>query len=288
MCGYFGDTIPEVREDDYRAQLEGVLERYEGQVIVKIFTSGSFLDDREVPPEIQDEIVARFVGNGARKLIIESRPEYVTEENLGRLTGILNGRNMEIAMGLESASDPVLVNNINKGFRFVDFEQAARTALEQNCSVKAYTLLKPPFLSEAAAIADSVETALKAAKTGATTISVNPVNIQNFTVVEHLFREGRYRPPYLWSLVEVLKRLAALRDEGAIPGETVLMSSPSGAGTRRGVHNCGKCDKRLLEAIGTFSLTQDASMLEVSGQVCACRERWEDVLVLERFVPFNL
>jgi len=292
MCGYFGDTDAGVSVEDYRSQLEGALRSYGGQAVVKMFTSGSFLDPAEVPPGIQDEIVRGFSrgipggGGGADKIIVESRPEFVTNNSLQRLKAAALRTSFEIAIGLESATDEVLVGSINKGFRFPDFEKAAKIALENGWTIKAYILLKPPFLSEKEAIEDAVVSAAKAALAGAATISINPVNIQNFTVVERLSRDGKYRTPYIWSLIEVLKRLAALRDAGELPGETVLMTSPSGAGTRRGVHNCGECDKRLLEAVKRFSLGQDASALAVP--YCRCREKWEDVLVLEDFVPFGL
>ena len=40
----------------------------------------------------------------------------------------------------------------------------------------------------------------------------------------------------------------------------------------RGVHNCGECDKALLDAIERFSFSQDPKDLDVT---CGCRERWK-------------
>lgn len=37
---------------------------------------------------------------------------------------------------------------------------------------------------------------------------------------------------------------------------TVIMSDPVAAGSRRGPHNCEKCDADVAEAIRVFSLTQ--------------------------------
>ena len=38
-------------------------------------------------------------------------------------------------------------------------------------------------------------------------ISVNPMNIQNGTVIDRLFRNNEYRPPWLWSLVELIHKV---------------------------------------------------------------------------------
>jgi hypothetical protein len=40
----------------------------------------------------------------------------------------------------------------------------------------------------------------------------------------------------------------------------------------RGVHNCGECDRKALDAIERFSFSQDPKDLEVS---CACISKWE-------------
>lgn len=50
------------------------------------------------------------------------------------------------------------------------------------------------------------------------------------------------------------------------------MSSPSGGGTVRGVHNCDACDRKVLEAIQSFSFEQD--LAELDGLECGCRGEW--------------
>ena len=37
-------------------------------------------------------------------------------------------------------------------------------------------------------------------------ISVNPMNIQRGTIIDRLHRNNEYRPPWLWSLVEMIRR----------------------------------------------------------------------------------
>ncbi|MCK4615023.1 MAG: archaeosine biosynthesis radical SAM protein RaSEA, partial [Thermoplasmata archaeon] len=205
------------------------------------------------------------------RVLIESRPEFVKEEILRELN---KNMNLEVAIGLESASDEVLMHSVNKGFRFADYERAAKVLNSLRIPLRTYLLLKPPFMSEAWAIRDAVAS-IRAAEKYSETISINPLNIQSFTLVEHLYRKGDYHPPFLWSLLEVLKTESRAR----------LISAPSGGGTRRGVHNCGRCDASILKRVKEFSLTQDKALLEYE---CDCKEEWKDLLVLEDAVQASL
>ena len=108
---------------------------------------------------------------------------------------------------------------------------------------KAYLLLKPPYLAEAEAIDDIVRSVGEAAQPHFDALSVNPVHIQNGTVVEWLLHRRQYRPPWLWSVVSALSQGAVRR------GTSRLVSFPTAGGLARGPHNCGKCDARVLAAI---------------------------------------
>ncbi len=274
MCGYINDARMEpVKSENLRIQMEKALERYSGEKVVKIFTSGSFLDPNEIPPDIQIDILKAF--DDAERLIVESLPEFVTEKRLGEI----RQDNLEIAMGLESASDEILERNINKSFRLKDYMNAAERLMKMKIPLKTYVLLKPPFMTEKEAIEDAVNSIIFASK-HSSEVSVNPVNVQSFTLVHHLWRRGEYRAPWLWSVVEVLKR--------AKPsiGEVRLVSWPTAGGMGRGAHNCGICDGGVMGAIETFSLTQDLSAFE--SLECNCIDEWRDMVEIPSFNRFIL
>ena len=203
----------------------------------------------------------------ASKVIIETRPEYVTEEALASLSGYGDGKVVELAIGLESASDTVLKYSVNKGFSVKNYVDAADLIKRAGMPLKTYLLLKPPFLTEHAALEDAIASISFAAKYS-DTISVNPVCIQRDTLVEFLWRRREYRPPWLWSVVEDLKSGMEYIDN-----KTRLMSSPTAGGKKRGAHNCGKCDAAFLKAIEDFSFSQDADIFDDLG--CECRQVWE-------------
>jgi radical SAM enzyme (TIGR01210 family) len=267
MCGYINDAAQgEVPEKDILYQLTELMQHYNGEKMVKIYTSGSFFHEDELTKNIQDRIL-EIVGKKAHKIIVETRPEFVKRERL------MGRNNLEIALGLESANDFVLKYSINKGFKLEDYIKAARTVRDSGLSVRTYLLIKPPFLSENEAIEDAVKSAKKIADF-TDTISFNPVNIQRNTLVERLQRNGEYRAPWLWSVVEVLKQSSNLKN-------VRIISSPTAGGTKKGAHNCGKCDSRILKAIRDFSLTQDLSVLNELD--CDCIEEWKDILNTEVF-----
>lgn len=273
MCGYFVDSGEVVLSP--LKQFERALKTRKNERMLKVYTSGSFLDDNEISRELQRKII-EMASQFFDRILIESRPEFIREDTLLPLQDAAEERSavLEVALGLESASDEVLLHSINKGFSFRDFVKASEVLRSLKIPQRTYLLLKPLFMSEAEAIRDVVSS-IRAAEPYSETISINPMNVQNFTLVEFYYRRGEYRPPYLWSLLEVLKTSSSAR----------LISSPSGGGTHRGVHNCGICDSAILKQIEEFSLTGNRELLDYS---CECRETWKDILYLEDAVQSSL
>jgi len=267
MCGYFNDTNSNISTDDLLAQIEEARNKYSGEKMVKVFTSGSFLDDWEVPPVVQKEIYGSF--ESAERIIVETRPEYVTREKVKELKKY---DNIMVALGLESANDTTLKYRINKGFEVKDYVKAAELLNSYKIPVKTYILLKPPFITEGMAIEEAIKSIIFASRYSEV-ISLNPMNIQNNTLVEYLWRRGEYRAPWLWSVVEVLKRTYEIGKD--------VVSYPTAGGTKRGAHNCGRCDEKVLKGINQFSLTQEVKYLEELD--CPCRQRWEKIVKYEGY-----
>ncbi|MGZ4863106.1 MAG: archaeosine biosynthesis radical SAM protein RaSEA [Halobacteriota archaeon] len=267
MCGYGIDSNPYVQASDIQKQFNQVIAHYgKAFKIVKLFTSGSFLDKEEVPIDARDTILSEL--KGMPKVIFESRPEYVTPEICNDIAQI--NEHVEVAIGLETSSDRVRNYCINKGFSFRDFVTASQTARAQSFTVKAYLLLKPPFMTEREALKDALQSVRDAAP-HANTISLNLCNVQKGTLAEALWKKGLYRPPWLWTAVEVLKRSQAT---------ATVICDPVGGGSRRGPHNCGKCDREVVTEIKEFSLSQNSESFTAS---CSDQMLWKFVLEFEEF-----
>jgi radical SAM enzyme (TIGR01210 family) len=268
MCGYVYDAAREIDQDKVVEEFKKAIEKLDGIEYLKIFTSGSFLDPGELSNNSIKKIL-KEVPDNVKRLQIESRPEFIKEGVLQKIKKSLDGE-LEIGIGLESANDRIR-DSINKGFSFDNFKKAVKICKKNGVLVKAYLLLKPPFLTEKEALEDAKESIKKAEKSGADRVSINPMNIQRGTLVERMWKSGEYRPPRLWSVVEVLKWAS---ENASIP----VLSHPTAAGKRRGAHNCGKCDSDVYKGIMAYSTTRDAKHLELD---CDCKNLWKDMLELE-------
>ncbi|WP_299262505.1 archaeosine biosynthesis radical SAM protein RaSEA [Halorientalis sp.] len=279
MCGYVAESVEDgtVAHEDLLTQIEKCLDHEADSAddqsgLIKIYTSGSFLDEREIPAETRQAIAETFADRD--RIVVESLPDFVDHEKITDFTE--QGLETDVAVGLETATDRVRQDCVNKYFEFSEFERAAADARDAGAGVKAYLLLKPPFLSEPDALEDMERSVRKcAAVAGCHTVSMNPTNVQRHTMVEDLYHDGGYRPPWLWSVAEVLEATA---DE-----DVIVVSDPVGHGSDRGAHNCGECDDRVQKAIKDFDLRQDPSVFEQVS--CACERTWE--LVLERETGYN-
>lgn len=254
MCSYSLGIQEEPFLEDFAQLMEKDFDK------IKIFTSGSFLDTQELPVSVREDILDDIKERGVKEITIETRPEYAkdalsVQKYLGNIV-------VEVAIGLESSNDRILQFCINKGFLYKDFITAVNAL--KSLKIKAYLLIKPPFLTEYEAIEDAVTSAHMIADM-VDVISFNPVAIHKKTVLEYLWRTGNYSPPWLWSVVEVLNRCAHLSPH--------LICHPVAVGKGRGVKNCRNCTARVAQKIREFSLDN-----ERISHHCTCEKEWERVL----------
>ncbi|MGA2105434.1 MAG: TIGR01210 family radical SAM protein, partial [Methanoregula sp.] len=160
---------------------------------------------------------------------------------------------------------------INKGFTYADFTKAAEIAHKAGAGVKAYLLFKPLFLTEAEAVAD-MKSSLAALAGNVEMVSMNPCTVQKRTELESYWRQGAYRPPYLWSVLSIIR-----------DAPVEVTCDPLGGGQKRGPHNCGTCDYEITRGIRDYSLTGDRDLIgALLDMDCTCKSEWEYVLAHER------
>jgi hypothetical protein len=123
---------------------------------VKVFGSGSFLDERQVPSEARRYFIAECRRLNVAKVTVESRPEFITPSVLREFEGL----RLTVAMGLEAADD-ALLKKLNKGYGTVEYASAAKVVRDAGFKVRTYLLVNPPFVSDVRASIDKgVEYAL--------------------------------------------------------------------------------------------------------------------------------
>lgn len=271
MCSYIADSpLENVFSDELIHIFKNLMGRHEikPKTVVKIFVSGSFLNEDELPKEARDEILKMLnEEKNIEEIVVESRPEFVREEVIKECLELLPDKIFEVSIGLESSSDYIKKYKINKGFLNEDFERAINVikSLKSDYKItsKAYLFVKPILTSEKEAIEDAVASAKYAEDVGVDRISFCPATIHKGTLMELLWRRGSYQPPWIWSILEIIKRV---RSEVKIP---VIMDT-SGFGTRRGPFNCKKCNKRFKNLIIESNLRQNIP----EEFECECKSRW--------------
>ncbi len=194
-CDLWRDTLTEtVPAGAIPHQIEYALSRLPAAKQIKLYNSGSFFDPRAVPTG-DHEAIAQCVG-GFDRVIVESHPALVGDACL-QFRDRIGGR-LEVAMGLETAHAELLAR-LNKHMTLEMFAESARFLQENEIDLRAFILVKPPFMQEAEAVEwarRSVEFAFECGATAATLISTRGGN----GALDELTVAGDFSPPLLQTL----------------------------------------------------------------------------------------
>jgi len=234
-----------------------------------LYNAGSFLQEQEIPFTAVERIfhlASRHLPD-LRRVVIESRVEYITMEKLERLQNIL-GNNTELAIGMGFDSENEIVRNliINKGVSKEGFERAIEITRQLDVQSIVYVLLKPPFLTEREAIEDAVESTRYVSGVGPTEIHYETVTVEADTLVDQLYTSGLYRPMWLWSIIEILKRVRSF----AMPYMTPLRYVAQAVDVPR---NCPACTEMVTDRIYN-RYCSDWDLAHFAGLDCPCRAEW--------------
>lgn len=280
MCSYIADSpLTDISEDnlidifnnEWKKQLDKTDIASHENVAIKLFVSGSFLNKNEIPPKVQEHIFKEFNKYPQiKEVIVESKPEYIDEESLIRLAQLIPDKIFEIGIGLETSNEDTRLNKINKGITNQSFERCVKTinSIEDyDIRAKAYLLVKPILISEKQAIQESIESAKYAKELGVRRLAYCPATVHGGTMMDYLWKRGSYNPPWIWSVIEIMKEV---RNNVDIP----MIMDTAGFGTRRGPFNCKKCNSKLKSLIIKSNLEQEIPQ-ELEDFACECKEKWE-------------
>lgn len=179
-------------------QMDVALARLPPASVVKLYNSGNFFDAAAIPPSDWPAIADRV--QPFERVIVENHP-LLTDERALRFRDRL-GSPLEIAMGLETVHPEVLAQ-MNKRMTLDDFARAARFLVKHDIALRAFVLLRPPFLSEDEGIEWALKSIHFAFDVGATCVSVIATRAGN-GAMDQLQADGWFSPPKLSSLEHVL------------------------------------------------------------------------------------
>jgi radical SAM enzyme (TIGR01210 family) len=278
MCG-FGQKLVEVHQK-YRGlsrisandfvglySMAEMLSAKQQPKLLYIYNGGSFLNENEIPLQAQLAITKAVSQHSTiRLLFVESRPEFINSLSLVRLTDELRGKTLEIGIGLEAVTDLVRDKMIHKGFTCADYERAVKDCKKQGVKVLTYVFLKPMGLTEAEAINEAVRTIKYAFEIGTDEVSLSCAFIQQDTPMHQVYLAGKFKPPWLWSIIEVIKQTAEFGPVriGSFNDEPPPIAKPQ---------NCTVCSYLVEKAIDRYNLSRNLSKIE--NLSCQCRKEWQ-------------
>lgn len=220
-------------------QIEYALARLPPTRHVKLYNSGNFFDRQAIPFEDYGDIARRVAG--FRTVIVENHPrlcgqacvefrdllneaatargtehpmlstEYSVLSTAQRSPALESGREghlqapqLEVAMGLETVH-PDILPRLNKQMTLDDFRRAAAFLSSHQIALRAFILLKPPFMREEECVEWAVRSLEFAFDCGARVCSVIPTRSRN-GVMDLLEQDGRFAAPRLSSLEDALSQ----------------------------------------------------------------------------------
>jgi len=218
---------------------------------IKLYNSGSFFDPAAIPLADYSDI-ARTV-SFAKHVVVESHPRLIGEKAL-RLRALLAGT-LEVAMGLETIH-PQVLPRLNKKFDLDHFSNAVRFLRREKIAVRAFVLVKPPFLDDSEGLAWAVKSAAYAFNCGANVVSLIPTRVGN-GAMEQLQKAGDFAPPQLGTLEKAVEQALALR-AGRVFADTWDLEKFS---------NCSACLDRRRQRLHAMNLSQQI-LSPVDCQTC--------------------
>ena len=168
---------------------------------IKLYNAGSFFDPCAIPPEDFPAIAERLRGFG--RVIVECHPALVGD-SAPRFGNLLKAATkLEVAMGLEIADDAILAK-LNKRMTLTMFRRAAEFLREHHIAIRAFVMVKPPFVRSEEDALDFAKRSIDFAfDCGATAVSLIPARFGP-EALQALAMSGDFAPPALATLEAAL------------------------------------------------------------------------------------
>jgi radical SAM enzyme (TIGR01210 family) len=252
MCDLWKNTTDErVPSGAITTQVEHALARLPPARHIKLYNAGNFFDAQSIP--VADWAALARLASPFRTVILENHPRLVGPRCLP-FRDLLSPA-LQIAMGLETVH-PEILRRLNKGMTLADFEKATRFLTKNEIAVRAFILLRPPFLNEDEGIFWAKKSIRFAFDAGVECCVVIPTRAGN-GAMEELQRQGDFTPPRLESLEEVLEYGIGLR-HGRVFADTWDLER---------FFSCSQCGPERVARLRIMNFTQQS----VPAVACSCR-----------------
>ena len=195
MCDLWKNTLDEsIAPGDILAQIDFALKRLPEANSIKLYNSSNFFDRKAIPRSDYAAIASRM--ESFERVIVENHPSLCNTECV-RFKDMLAGR-LEVAMGLETVHPPTL-ERLNKRMTLDDFERATHFLLSHYIDVRAFILLRPPYMTEEEGIEWAIRSMEFAFSIGISCCSIIPTRSGN-GILDQLVDSGEFESPTIESM----------------------------------------------------------------------------------------
>ncbi|MCK4260976.1 MAG: hypothetical protein KAX49_18520 [Halanaerobiales bacterium] len=281
FCGFYNATNfgVKIQDEDYISQIKEVIGdqsiEFNKFPIVCLYNDGSMLREEEISFSTLISILKVLnQEESVKKIVIESRVEDLMEEKILQMKKAVD-KELEIAVGFESANPLIRDLCINKNFENSVFENSVRLAKEHNISLIPLLMLKPPFLTEFEAIEDYIKSLCYLEKFNLKRIDMELPTVEKNTLMYELCVNQVYRPAWFWSVVNILKTRVNLDLTTPIYISPMNYSVSAEANSS----NCPSCDEQFSGAFQSFNKDGDVCVFDKIE--CSCKKEWERLLEVE-------
>ncbi len=252
MCDLWRHTTDSrVPDGAVLEQIDFALQRLPPARHLKLYNAGNFFDAQAIPRADHAAIADRAAAFAT--LVVENHPRLCGPRCANFRRG-LAGR-LEIAIGLETVHPQVLAA-LNKGMTLNDVRRAAEFLRTNDIDLRAFVLLRPPFLDEVEGIEWAIRTLEFAFDQGFGCASVIATRAGN-GLMEQLAHEGSFHPPRLESLETVV-------EEGIRMGRGRVFADLWGLPRE---HDCPGCAPARVRRLASMNLSQQVPP-RVACEVC--------------------
>ena len=241
MCDLWKNTTDSrVPDGAIATQIEYALTRLPPIQHVKLYNAGNFFDAQAIPQADWRRIADLL--RSFETVIVENHPRLIGQRCL-QFRDLLHGE-FQVAMGLETVH-PEVLPRLNKQMTLDDFARATEFLASHEIPVRAFILLRPPFLSEEEGIHWAKKSLRFAFDAGVECCVVIPTRSGN-GAMEVLEQQGQFAPPCLRSLEEVLT-FGICQGRGRVFADLWDIEK---------LHPCVECRAKRIQRLREMNLTQ--------------------------------
>lgn len=281
FCNY-GFKHP-VRQEEILKKVEHICRYLPSNIETLILeSSGSFLDDRELPEELQYQIMEIVAKTKVYRVQFETHYKTVTEKKLNKILQILKGHELAFEFGLESTNEKTLAIynkdiNVKEFFKLV--QHCQNLVIEASLNV----LVGAPLLTIKEQVQDALDTVEDILQNcpKSTDIVLFPINIKDYTLLKHMYNQGRYSIISHWEFVDVLTQIPRnALDRVYISWWGNRVNEFHGKDAIIHPQACENCHHVLMNFYNSFvnaSSLEDKqkAVKEISKVNCSCRMAYE-------------